>query len=80
MWKAVKKGRTKEEVDEIICWLTGYSIEELEHILRQEMNFEIFFKQAPQINPNASKIRSNLAIGWKKLKTTLYEKHAFSTN
>jgi hypothetical protein len=55
--KAVKKGRTKEEVDEIICWLTGYSIEELEHILRQEMNFETFFKQAPQINPNASKIK-----------------------
>lgn len=54
--KAVKKGRSKEEVDEIICWLTGYSKKELENILTGDMNFETFFTQAPQINPNASKI------------------------
>ena len=54
--KAEKKGRSKEEVDEIICWLTGYSKKELENILTGDMNFETFFTQAPQINPNASKI------------------------
>jgi len=54
--KAEKKGRSKEEVDEIICWLTGYSKKELENILSGDMNFETFFEQAPQINPNASKI------------------------
>ncbi len=54
--KAEKKGRSKEEVDEIICWLTGYSKKELENILSGDMNFETFFTQAPQINPNASKI------------------------
>ena len=54
--KAEKKGRSKEEVDQIICWLTGYSKKELENILSGDMNFETFFEQAPQINPNASKI------------------------
>lgn len=54
--KAEKKGRSKEEVDEIICWLTGYSKKELEDILAGDMNFETFFTQVPQINPNASKI------------------------
>jgi hypothetical protein len=54
--KAEKKGRSKEEVDEIICWLTGYSKKELENILTGDMNFETFFTQAPQFNPNASKI------------------------
>lgn len=54
--KAEKKGRNKEEVDEIICWLTGYSKKELENILTGDMNFETFFTQAPQMNPNASKI------------------------
>ena len=54
--KAEKKGRSKEEVNEIICWLTGYSKKELEDILAGDMNFETFFTQVPQINPNASKI------------------------
>lgn len=55
--KAEKKGRTREEVDQIICWLTGYSKEELQHILTGDMNFETFFNQAPLINPEASKIK-----------------------
>ena len=54
--KAEKKGRSREEVDEIICWLTGYSEKDLQTILASDMNFETFFTQAPQINPNASKI------------------------
>ena len=50
--KAEKKGRTKEEVDEIIRWLTGYSQEELEAQLEKQTNFETFFAEAPQLNPS----------------------------
>ena len=49
--KAEKKGRMKEEVDEIIRWLTGYSQEELEMHLEKQTDFEIFFKEAPEPNP-----------------------------
>jgi len=49
--KAEKKGRTKSEVDEIICWLTGYSKDELEKQLEKQVDFETFFKEAPQLNP-----------------------------
>ncbi|MFS8540612.1 MAG: DUF2200 domain-containing protein [Tissierellales bacterium] len=48
--KAEKKGRTKEEVDEIIRWLTGYSQEELEAQLEKQTDFETFFTEAPQLN------------------------------
>ena len=54
--KAEKKGRTKAEVDEIICWLTGYSHEALQSQIDQKTDFENFFEQAPQLNPNVSKI------------------------
>ena len=54
--KAEKKGRSKSEVDEIICWLTGYSTEELQQQINQQNSFETFFAQAPGINPNVSKI------------------------
>lgn len=54
--KAEKKGRSKEEVDEIICWLTGYSSEQLQEIIDDKTDFESFFSNAPQINPNAAKI------------------------
>lgn len=50
--KAEKKGRTKEEVDEIICWLTGYSQKGLEKELEKQTNFENFFAQAPKLNPS----------------------------
>lgn len=55
--KAEKKGRTKAEVDEIICWLTGYSHKELEKCLEQEIDFETFFAQAPQLNPARNMIK-----------------------
>ena len=55
--KAEKKGRTKEEVDEIICWLTGYSQEELEKQLDKQVNFETFFAEAPHMNPARSLIK-----------------------
>lgn len=54
--KAEKKGRAKEEVDAIICWLTGYTQKSLQQQLKSKTDFETFFKQAPQINPNVSKI------------------------
>jgi hypothetical protein len=50
--KAEKKGRTKEEVDEIMCWLTGYEPRELHAQLDQGTDFETFFAQAPALNPS----------------------------
>jgi len=54
--KAARKGRTKEEVDEIIHWLTGYDQKALQEQIDNGSDFETFFTQAPQIHPNTSKI------------------------
>lgn len=54
--KAEKKGRTKAEVDTIIQWLTGYDDKALQHIIDHRTDFETFFAEAPQLNPNVSKI------------------------
>ena len=54
--KAEKKGRTKDEVHEIIIWLTGYDQKKLEKQIDTKVDFETFFNQAPQLNPNVSKI------------------------
>ena len=54
--KAEKKGRTKEEVDTIICWLTGYDQNGLDQLLEDKKDFAAFFREAPRINPNISKI------------------------
>jgi len=54
--KAEKKARSKQEVDEIIFWLTGYNEQSLQQILDNKTDFETFFAKAPQINPNVSKI------------------------
>lgn len=54
--KAEKKGRTKEEVDEIIYWLTGYDDKTLQQQIDKKSDFETFFAEAPQMNPNVSKI------------------------
>ena len=55
--KAERKGRTKAEVDEIIGWLTGYDETALQELIAQETSFEIFFREAPRINPNAALIK-----------------------
>jgi hypothetical protein len=55
--KAEKKGRTKSEVDEIICWLTGYRQEQLEAQLEKRTDFETFLAEAPQLNPSRSLIK-----------------------
>lgn len=54
--KAERKGRTQQEVDEIIRWLTGYDAQTLQQQMDDKVDFEAFFAQAPQINPNVSKI------------------------
>ncbi|MEZ2337853.1 DUF2200 domain-containing protein [Mucilaginibacter sp. RCC_168] len=54
--KAERKGRTKAELDEIIFWLTGYDQRALQQHINNKTDFETFFAQAPQINPNVSKI------------------------
>ncbi len=54
--KAEKKGRTKEELDTIIRWLTGYTQKQLQQQIDRKNDFETFFAQAPQLNPNVSKI------------------------
>jgi hypothetical protein len=55
--KAEKKGRKKTEVDEIICWLTGYSQTELAGQLTKQVDFETFFAEAPRLNPSRSLIK-----------------------
>lgn len=55
--KAVRKGRAKEEVDEIICWLTGYSQAELEKISRSSVIYEDFFRGAPEMNESRKLIK-----------------------
>ncbi len=54
--KAEKKGRTKAEVDTVIYWLTGYNEQTLQQQINNKVDFETFFAQAPQINPNTTKI------------------------
>jgi len=54
--KVERKGHTKEELDIIICWLTGYTPKKLQQQIDKKVDFETFFAQAPQLNPNVSKI------------------------
>ncbi|MAS32387.1 MAG: hypothetical protein CL610_00175 [Anaerolineaceae bacterium] len=55
--KAERKGRTKAEVDEIICWLTGYSHAGLDAQLEKQTDIETFLAEAPQLNPSRSMIK-----------------------
>ena len=55
--KAERKGRTQEEVDEIICWLTGYSQEQIQDMQKTPITYEDFFNQFPNMNPNRKLIR-----------------------
>jgi hypothetical protein len=54
--KAEKKGRTKDEVDAVIFWLTGFDQQSLQEQIDRNSDFETFFTRAPQIHPNTSKI------------------------
>ena len=55
--KAERKNRTKAEIDQIICWLTGYNQAGLQQQIERENDFETFFAQAPAIHPNSSLIK-----------------------
>jgi hypothetical protein len=52
-----RKGRTKEEVDQVICWLTGYDRAGLQHQIERGNDFATFFAQAPAMHPNSSLIK-----------------------
>ncbi|MEW9613366.1 DUF2200 domain-containing protein [Shinella sp. S4-D37] len=58
--KAERKGRTKAEVDEIICWLTGYDLAGLNGQLARKTSFDDFFAQAPGMNPSRSLIKGTV--------------------
>lgn len=55
--KVEKKGRAKKEVDEVICWLTGYSQKELQALLKKKTDIETFIAEAPQLNPARSLVK-----------------------
>lgn len=55
--KAERKGRTKDEVDEIVRWLTGYDQDGLEAQIEEEKDFEVFFAEAPRMHPNCDLIQ-----------------------
>jgi len=55
--KVEKKGRSKDELDTIIYWLTGYDKDSLQAQLDKEVSLQTFYTEAPQINPNADKIK-----------------------
>ncbi|UGQ47910.1 DUF2200 domain-containing protein [Massilia endophytica] len=54
--KAERKGRSRDEVDQVICWLTGYSGAQLAGQIDKHVNFREFFAQAPALHPNSSLI------------------------
>jgi hypothetical protein len=58
--KAERKGRTKEEVDEVTCWLTGYNQAGLDNQIARETDYETFFADAPRINPAAPLIKGTI--------------------
>ena len=58
--KAVKKGRTREEVDQVTCWLTGYTPEELARLEQSDMHYGDFFRNAPAMNPKRNLITGKI--------------------
>jgi hypothetical protein len=58
--KVEKKGRKKDELDTVICWLTGYTPQALEEQIRLQSDLEAFFDRAPQLNPHATKITGTI--------------------
>ena len=54
--KVEKKGRTRQELDEVICWLTGYTPKALTEQIERRTDFEAFFGEAPALNPHVTKI------------------------
>lgn len=76
--KAERKNRTKEEVDQIIRWLTGYTQAKLEQQLKKRNDIETFFAQAPKLNPNVALIKGVVCgIRVEEVKDPLMQKIRF---
>ena len=58
--KAEKKGRTREEVDQVTAWLTGYTPEELARLEQSDVSYGDFFRNAPAMNPNRTLITGKI--------------------
>lgn len=58
--KAERKGRTAEEVNEIICWLTGYDSAGIDYMLKRDVDYGTFFNEAPHINPEYENIKGTI--------------------
>jgi hypothetical protein len=54
------KGRKKKELDEVVCWLTGYTPKALAEQIKRKIDLETFFSEAPAVNPNVSKITGTI--------------------
>ena len=76
--KAKRKNRTKEEVDQIICWLTGYNQAGLQQQIEQENDFETFFAQAPALHPKSSLIKGIVCgVRVEEIEDPLMQKHRY---
>ncbi len=58
--KAERKGRTREEVDRVTCWLTGYTAEQLYEQFDRDVDYKTFFQEAPEMNPNSHLITGSI--------------------
>jgi hypothetical protein len=58
--KVEKKGRSRDEVEQVVCWLTGYSRDGLAEQVERKVDLETFFREAPAFNPNADKITGTI--------------------
>jgi len=73
--KAERKSRTREEVDQVICWLTGYTKAGLQQQLKKESDFQSFFAEAPAIHPNSSLIKGTICgVRVEEIKDPLVQK------
>lgn len=58
--KAVRKGRTEEEVDHIINWLTGYTKQQINELISENASYQYFFENAPEMNPKRKQIKGHI--------------------
>lgn len=58
--KAERKGRTREEVYQVTCWLTGYTTKQIDEQIMKEVDYKTFFQEAPEVDPNCNLITGNI--------------------
>ena len=76
-----EEGRERKHVDEVICWLTGYSPQALATQIKQKKDFEMFFNEAPSLHPNASKITGVICgVRIEEIENPLMERSVTWTN